>query len=215
MAWADTAYVTAATYRDKNGRVSTDFDTSLSALAVAVSRLYDRRMGVAPAHFAPQTAVTATFVGHGENLLRLRDERGWQHFLRTVDANAIDIDSEADGTFDGYQLDLADAWVRGYPVNAATFGEPYTALELLPGVASADPTRWTNGVEVRITGNWGWAATPGAVVHRCSNIMRELVEVGFGGPTVDIEALEAAAYSNRSVVALLEQGYSYRIPSFA
>lgn len=210
MAWANTAYVTAADYRDKNGRVSTDFDTSLNSLAIAVSRIYDRRMSVAPGEWAPQSALTFTIRSTGGSLLYLRDERGWQHFLRT--ATAIGIDSEDDGTYDGYSLVLGTtARLNGYPMNSATHGDPYTALELRTG---ATPATWPEDVDVRITGDCGYASVPLAVVQRCSNIMRELVQVGFGGPQVDIEAVAKEVDTNRATVAILESGYRQGIPAF-
>lgn len=211
MAWADTAYVTATNYRDRNGRTSSDFDVQLGALAIAVSRIYDRRNGIAPAQYAPQSAMTIDVRSHGGSLLQLRNDRGEQYFLRT--ATAVGIDSENDRTFDGYSLVLGtQAWLQGYPLNATNEGEPFTALELYPGVASASPTVWPDGVLVRITGDLGYAAVPGAVVQRCSNIMRELVEVGFGGPQVDMQAVEAAITGNRYTVSLLEDGYRRRMP---
>lgn len=211
MAWANTAYVIAANYRETNGAVSTDFDTSRGVLATTVSRILDDREGVSPAHFAPQTEVTYTVRCTGGTLLYLRDERGWQMLLRT--ATAIAVDSEMDGTFDGYTLTLATD-VFGYPMNAATYSEPYTALELRPGYAASTLYSWPRDALVRITGNWGFAAVPGGVAERVTRCMRELVEVGYGGPHVDMESVAAALDGNRSTVALLERRYNYSIPAF-
>lgn len=208
-----TAYASTAEYRERNGRVSTDSDTMLTALLTSVSRVVDRRLGVSPGMFKAQTTLTYTVKARGGTLLRLRDERGEQLFLRTVDTNGIDIDTDRDGTFDGYQLDLADAWVRGYPVNASTMSAPFTALELLPGAANADPLSWADGVEVRITGTaWGWATTPGAVKERVIGITRELVQVHLAGPAMDdVASAIDATYGARSLMYMLEQEYNYRV----
>ena len=215
MAWSDTAYATVAEYRERNGRVSTDSDTVLAAMLLSLSRVVDRRLAVAPAEFAPQSAVTFTVKATGGTLLYLRDEMGRQHFLRT--ATAIGIDSEFDGTYDGYTLVLGtDTELQGYPVSASTYNEPYTALELLPGVSGASPTAWPDGAYVRITGNLGYAAVPGAIKDRVIGLTRELVQVHLGGSLTD-EAINAALEANigaRSLMRVLEMEYSRRIPSF-
>jgi len=216
MAWDNTAYATAAEYRTRNGRVSSDLDSTLNEMLLSVSRVVDRRVGVAPAQFAPQTTVELTFASTGGRLLRLRDEQGRQHFLRT--STAIAIDSERDGTFDGYTSIVlgTDAWVKGYPRNALSYGEPYQSLELLPGVASASPGSWPV-CDVKITGNWGWAAIPGGITDRVIGITRELVQVHYGGPVVDdvINAAIEASMGARSLMNLLEQEYRYRLAAFA
>jgi hypothetical protein len=216
VAWADTPYATTSEYRERNGRVSTDSDTTLAALILSLSRVVDRRLGVGPAGIAPQSAVTLTFRSpDGGRLLYLRDEQERQHFLRT--ATAIGIDSEGDNTFDGYTLVLGtDTELRGYPINATTYGEPYTALELMPGVSGASPAAWPKGAEVRITGNWGYTAIPGAIKDRVISLTRELVQVHLGGALTD-EMINAALEANigaRSLMHLLEMEYSRRIPAF-
>jgi hypothetical protein len=215
MAWANTAYATIEEYRQRNGRLASESDITLTALLLSVSRVVDRRLGVAPAEFAAQSAVTFVVKAAGGTLLYLRDEMGRQHFLRTV--TAIGIDSEMDGTYDGYTLVLGtDTELRGYPVSASTYGEPYTALELLPGVSGASPTAWPDGADVRITGDLGWAAVPGAIKDRVIGLTRELVQVHLGGALTD-EAINAALEANigaRSLMHLLEMEYSRRIPAF-
>lgn len=214
MALDLTAYATAAEYRNRNDRSSTNSDALLDAYLLAISRVMDRRLGYAPGMFKPQTSIIYYVTSYGGTRLRLRDERGEQLLLRT--ASAIGIDSELDATYDGFTLVLGtDAWVRGYPVNAATNGEPYTALDLLPGVANADPVEWDTGEEVRITGNWGWAATPGAVKERVIGITRELVEMHVSGGAGVLQDINTAIEMNgnaRALMYLLEQEYSVRLP---
>lgn len=210
-----TAYASAQEYRDRNGRVSTSDDTMVDALLLAVSRVVERRCWVAPGHFKSQTALAYTFTATGGSVLYLRDERGWQHYLRSVTADKIEVDSEVDGTFDGYVLDLADAWVVGYPTNASTYSEPYTALRIRPGVANADPTSWVEGVEVRITGDWGYASTPGAIKERVIGITRELIDVHRAGAALTVNAVDDMIQRHptaRSLMSLLEEQYSARLP---
>ena len=219
MALDLTAYATTTEYRDRNGRVSTDSDVLLSAFLLSVSRVIDRRLGVSPGHFKPQTALTYYVTARGGTLLRLRDERGEQLFLRT--ATAIGIDSERDATYDGSTMVLGtDAWVRGFPVNSATSSEPFTALSILPGVLNADPTEWGDCYDVRVTGTWGWAATPGAIKDRVIGLTRELAEVHSSGASslwsgsMTIEQIDNAITSTptaRALMYLLEMEYNYRV----
>ena len=218
MAYLLTAAATAAEYRQRNGRTSADDDAYLGDLLTTVTRMCERRVGVAPCMFNAQTdSLSFTFRAIGGSRLYLRDGRGSQYFLRGVAANGIDIDSEQDGTFDGYQLDLSDAWVVGHPRDALQFSEPYTAFDILPGVASADPTSWTDGYEVRITSTlWGWAAVPGSFKERVIGITRELVEAHIAGPTMTLQDIESSAQMTPGVMrlmSLLEQEYRYRMPA--
>lgn len=217
MALDLSAVVTAAEWKDRNGEDSSDEDTLIGTLLTSVTRVVERRCEVAPGMFLPQTALTYTFTATGGNLLYLRDERGWMHPLRSVTADSLLIDSESDATFDGYTLDLSDGWVRGYPVNAATESQPYTAIQLLPGVSGAAPTAWTDGWEVRITGNWGYAACPGAIKERVIGITRELLDVHRGGAALDFNSIEDQVNripSARMLLYMLEREFSHRIPHF-
>lgn len=218
MAYVLAAAATAAEYRQRNGRLSADGDAYLGDLLTTVTRVCERRVGVAPGMFNAQTdSLSFTFRAIGGTRLYLRDGRGSQHFLRGVSADGIDIDSEQDGTFDGYQLDFADAWVVGYPRDALQFSEPHTALDILPGVANAAPTSWADGYEVRITSTlWGWAAVPGSFKERVIGITRELVEAHQAGVALSDLAIEAALERlplARSLMALLEREYRYRLPA--
>ena len=213
MAYLLTAAATAAEYRASNGRLAADRDTEVGVLLTSVTRIVERRQGVAPGMWNAQAdSLSFTFRAIGGTRLYLRDERGLQYFLRGVASNGIDIDSERDGSFDGYQLDLADAWVVGHPRNIDQFGEPFTALDILPNVTNADPTSWADGVDVRITStNWGWAAVPGAAKERVIHITRELIETHFAGSAYDETQVEAAMQS-RGLMHLFEREYSHRLP---
>lgn len=189
MALTD-AYATIAQYTARTGDSTAGADSTLTAQLLAVQREMERAIGVPLGAFNSHTA-TYTFpaiprvnISLDGTILRLRDSAGLGYFLQSVTADKIEIDSDADGTYGGYALDLADAWVKGVPENAAAFSEPYTALQLL-SIDAADPTCWPVGPSmVRITGTWGWAAVPGIIVdllcHRTHELVTALKDGGTG-----------------------------------
>lgn len=213
------AAATAAEYRAAVGRVSTAEDATILALLTTVTRVVERRARVAPGMFGPQTdSLTFTFDAPGGQVLYLRDDSGLQYFLRSVADDGIGIDSELDGTFDGYEVDLDDAWVSGKPANALQFSEPYTAIEILPHVSGAAPLCWpARNRSVRITSTaWGWAAVPGAIKQRVIGITRELIDTQHAGAAWTVDMVEEAADrvpSIRSLMALVEREYSYGVPA--
>lgn len=218
MAIALTAAATAAEYRERNGRVSTSLDTLLGTLLTTVTRVVEKRIGLAPGMLVAQASETFVFDAIGGTTLYLRDRAGMQYLLRTVTADGIGVDGEQDGTYDYYELDFADAWVRGLPENAAAFSEPFTAVELLSHMSDADPVKWPDQrASIQIAGAWGWATTPGGVKERVIGIVRELVDThgaGMANPAsftaVDdaIERIPAA----RGLMSMLETEYRYRLP---
>lgn len=220
------AYATPAEYRERNGRVSTNDDEMVRTLLTEVSRVVDRRCGVADGMFYPHDSIenpspdliVFTFDAFGGRTLYLRDAENMQYLLRAVNANLIEIDG-GDGAFDEYALDLADAWLRGIPANASTFNRPFTALEFLPHVTGATVTTWPAQVAaVRITGDWGWASTPGAIKERVIGITRELIDAHHAGAAMMVSQIEEAISSMpaaRALMYMLEKEFSYRIPSFA
>ena len=182
MALTD-AYVTVADFRARIGEKSDGADSVLTAQLLNTQRELERALGLHLGAFNSHTG-TYIFPAHGGTVLRLRDSAGRGYFLQSITADKIEIDSDADGTYGGYALDLADGWVRGIPENAAAFSEPYTALELLP-LSDADPTCWPDASgAVRITGTWGWAAVPGIIVdlicHRTNEMRTAFKEGGLG-----------------------------------
>lgn len=215
MAYDLAAAATAAEYRARVGRVSSAEDAVVTAMLTTVTRVVERRAGVAPGMFNAQTdSLSFKFNAHGGTILILRDEQGLKYFLRGVTADGIDIDSEKDGTFDGYQLDFDDAWVRGLPANASQFSQPYSEIELLPHVTNAAPIAWPDHhAAVRITSTtWGWAAVPGAVKERVIGITRELIDAQHAGLAMTVSAVEEAidrVPAARSLMALLEREYNF------
>lgn len=213
-----TAVATAGEYRDRTGKQSTAADTTIGALLTTMTRVVERRIGVAPGMLKPQTGLTFTFSAQGGSRLHLRDDRGSQYLLRSITADSLKIDASRDGTFDDYLLDTADLWVTPIPVNAAALEQPYTAIDLRP-LASATITQWPDAeASVQITGTWGWAATPGALKERVIAMTRELIETHAAGPTLTIANLDESVQINpttRSLMAMLEREFRYRIPAVA
>jgi hypothetical protein len=95
--------------------LSTDDATAIGAMLLTVTRVVERRIGLAPGMLLPQTALTFTFSATGGKRLYLRDERGFQYLLRAITADSLKVDSDADGAFDDYLFDSADAWVSPVP----------------------------------------------------------------------------------------------------
>lgn len=203
-------------FRERNGRVSSNDDTMVREGLLTMTRVVERRIGLAPGMLLPQPAQTRTFCGTGLSLLRLRDARGFQSLLRT--ATAIGVDSENDGTFDGYSWVLGTtSRLRGFPVDAVTMNEAYTALELLNGAPL--PT-WTDGVEVRVTGDMGLAADSPIRVslkERVIALTRELLDAHHAGGAMSLNAVDDAIQTMpaaRSLMHMIEREYPYAIVSF-
>lgn len=170
-----TAYATAAEYRLRTGDQTTGVNATLDAQLLGVSRWVEEALAVMPGYFNPHVG-TYIFDGSGERVLYLRDREGRGYCLTAIDADSLKIDSDLDGAFDDFTLDLADAFVRGLPENAASASKPFTALELLTGRSSTISLwpRFPGNIE--ITGTFGWAAVPDQVVELVCHRTQELRE---------------------------------------
>lgn len=216
-----TPLASAAEYRARNGQVSSDDDTMISTLLLGMTRVVERRIGVAPGMLLPQTSLTFTFNASGGQRLRLRDERGFQYLLRSITADSLKVDTDADGSFDDYLLDTADAWVQLYPANASDFDEPYTAIDLRSGITGATLTSWPDAdYSVQIVGNWGASATSAIranLKERVIAIVRELIDAHRAGAAMNVYAVEEAITRTptaRALMAMIEREYNYRLPAF-
>lgn len=199
-------YAYAADFDTSAGELPAPDETRMNALLKMASDLVDLARGVAPGHWGPiDTPTTYTFDACGEALLRLRDEGMIQYLLRSVVADKIEVDENLDGTYE-HTLDLADAWVEGYPRNAGVF----TALRLIPR-PGATPTAWRG--RVRVTGAWGHATVPVAVKQRVIDIAHALSQRGYAGELADqaLQQGEAPAW----VMKLVDSLYNHRLPAIA
>ena len=191
------AYATAAQFRLRVGSKAAASDADLDAQLLLCSRLVERSLQVMVGAFNSHTA-TYTFDARGGALLSLRDRAGRGYFLQAINADGLGIDSELDGTYDGYVLDLNDAWLRGLPESAVAGSEPYSMLELLGHLSSASPSRWLDQpANVRIAGTWGWAAVPGAILELTVSIVHDLRQAHLGGATLEVPALDGGGFPMR------------------
>lgn len=188
------AYCSLDDYRDRIQDKGTGADAVVSAQLVAGSRLCDRSMRLAPGGFNSATG-TRRFSGNGEKVLWLKDDTG-HHFLQSVDEDGIAIDDDADGTAE-YLIDPTnEAWVVGLPRNAAVFSEPYDRLQLLGLTSNTTLSTWPEGeYNIAITGTWGWATVPDAIVDFVAHLVHD-IQVGLvAGATLEMPTIDAGGLS--------------------
>ena len=155
-------------------------DDLLDEQLEAASRLVDQELRVFPGHFAPTTA-TLIFSTDGGLILRLRDESGLAHGLRSVDADGIKPDYDLTGRYDQEGWDLDDAWIWPQARNALAQEMPYHALELRP-LSNVPEASWpTGGGSVQIAGEWGWPAIPAPIRDVTVHVAREMRDSLRGG----------------------------------
>jgi hypothetical protein len=214
------AYATADQYRERVGNQASGADSTLDAELLAASRLLDRSLGQHDGALNSHSA-TYEFDGDGGPVLWLRDRGGRQYLLRSVGAGGITLDTNRTGAYDGYSLDFDDAWVRGLPENAVALGRPFTAIELLGHITSAEPTRWVaqRGL-VRITSTaWGWAAVPESAVELTVHLAHDTREGHRGGATLSAPTIDDAGLSLQSESWRLWKAYerslTHRLPVVA
>ncbi|MFZ2738433.1 MAG: hypothetical protein WAY02_09400 [Burkholderiaceae bacterium] len=186
MARAD-AYATLAEYRAANRDGQSGADTTISNLLTGTSRLLERDLSLQEGAFNSYTG-THYFGANGGAILNLEDTDGYTYFLQTIAANGCGIDSELDGTYDGFALDLADAFLIGQPENTAS--KPFTQLRLMSW-ASATVTVWPVAPRsVKINGTWGHAAVPDVVKHLTIRLTRLMLDSHLGGGAQVIPAID-------------------------
>lgn len=182
------AYATLAEYKAEYNLTASTWDTEITAALLGRSRVAEKLLGVAAGYFNTHSA-TYVFDGHGESVLWLRDRSGVGYCLTAITADNCSIDTNLDGTAD-YTLDLADAWLRGLPENAAGLSEPFTALELLPHT-TATITKWPDlPASISITGTWGWAAVPHQINQFTLKLVRDLRDMQTGGATQQVRDID-------------------------
>lgn len=196
-------------------------DTRTSALLKSMTRVVEKRMGLAAGMLLPQNSETFTFDAEGGRRLWLRDNDDLLYPLRTITADSLKFDTDADASFDDYTWDFDDAWVVGYPRNAAAISEPYTAIDLVARGSYSLLAFPDAEYSVQIVGNWGYAAnspTTEAIKQRIIGITRELIETHHAGASWTSDSVEMAIAQNsslRSMMMMIEQEYSHRLPVIA
>lgn len=185
------AYATAAQYRAAVGDKASATDATLDAQLLTISRLLEKAMSLAPGAFNSASSQTLIFDGKGGTQLRFRDDAGLQYFVQSVASDGIGIDTEDDGTYDGYALDLNDAWVAGFPANAAAMSEPYRGIELLSYLGTCNPTSWPYRKRaVRISCTTGWASVPQVIQDLVIHRAQEWREALKSGQTRDLPSFD-------------------------
>ena len=187
---SDVAYAEFNDYAQRENADLADQNT-IEAQLLAMSRYIDRKLRCAPGLFAPANGQTFYFDGSGSHLLPLRDDEGAYYPLRSVDADAIRPDYDRTGDYDqALSWDLDDVFIWPIPRNHEGIGRPIKSLELRR-IGRAPYTIWpyADG-SVRITGDWGWATTPPAIVELVVKLTRDVVDSQRGGGTASIAPLE-------------------------
>lgn len=210
------AYATIAQFRAAIGDKATAADATITAELLTMSRQLERALGLAPGYFnASATGQARVFDGNGRSILELRDREGYGYCLTAIVADSLAIDSNLDGSYDDYTLDLSDAWVRGLPANAAAHSEPFTAIELRP-LTTATLTIFPRlpGC-VQITGTWGWAAVPqiiiDLVIHRTHDL-RQGLSAGATGAIAAFDSPEQMQPRSLWLFREAEKLYGRRLP---
>lgn len=213
------AYATDAQYRAVTGDKSTGTDATLNAHLLTNSRLLEKALMLAPGAFNSASSQTLYFDGHGGTRLRFRDDAGLQHFVQSIDANGIGIDSEGDGTYDGYALDLADAWVVGWPANASAGSEPYRGLELLAYLSTCTPSAWPDRKRaVKLLCTTGWLAVPRIINDLVIHRTQELREALKAGQTRELPSFEGGVPMSKTTSWLFREAerlYGAKLPVVA
>ena len=212
------SYATLAQYRAAIGDKATAADATITAELTVMTRQLERALMLAPGYFNASSASQArVFDGNGRDTLQLRDSAGYAYCLTAIATDGIAIDSDLDGSYD-YTLDLADAWVRGLPENAAAHSEPFTAIQLRP-LSSATLTIFPRlpGC-VQITGTWGWAAVPqiiqDLVIHR-THELRQGLSAGATGAVAAFDGVEQMQPKTLWLFREAERLYGRQLPVFA
>lgn len=123
-----------------------------------------------------------------------------------ITLTAFATDQSGDGTFSTTWTQNTDFVLE--PLNAAADGQPYTRIRTHPRhVTFGLPAWWPRSV--RVTGKFGWAATPGPIVEATTILAAQLVkrarEAPFGivAIGVDVGAVSRIAQTDPTVRFLL------------
>lgn len=218
MAEITDAYVDAAYYQARNtSGASVASAQRLGEDLLAMSRAFDFECGLAPGTLNDVADVTLYLDGRGGERLPFRDdvERLW--LVRSI--SAIGIDTEGDGTYDGIELTLSNAWVAGYPANNAVVGKPYEGLDLLTYLRNCNPSAWPKRPRaVRLQCTLGYATMPEQVKQVICAITRELRdEIGAGGAQEYQRFDESMPLTSQTwkQIARLKAEFSRRLPAVA
>ncbi len=190
MAWND-PYGTAAEYRARVGKESADHDTDILEQIQAVSDLTNKRCH---RQFNQTSEVARTFTRTSPLAVSIPD-------LVSLADEGFAVDTTLDGTFD---TTIANGDLLLLPTQASEDPDPYTRIELHPKqqTITALPTA-RHAIE--ITGTWGWAAVPNAILERVYAIVRELRDLQEAGYTLTLQNVDAAVAISPRGPALMNE----------
>lgn len=210
-------YVTAEEYRAAKGDFKTAVDAILDAQLDGMSRLLDRKLRLIPGAFNSASSEVRTVDSYGGHVLWLRDRDGRGFFLQTG-TYTIGIDTENDGTYDGYTFDQSTAWLRPLPDNASDGSEPAYALEFLTGRTGATLTEWPDLVSgVQVSGTLGWATVPQLIKELVIHRVTELRDAHKAGSTGELGTFDGGIPMQPNTKWLFKEAetlYTRRVPVF-
>lgn len=187
------AYAEVEDYKARNRMTGDADDQEIAALLLLNSRRAEKLLHCAAGYWNTHSG-TYVFDAYGGTILDLRDSAGMAYCLTAITADSLALDTDGDGSFDDYTLDLADAWVRGLPANAASFSEPFTSIELLP-ISSATITSWPDApASVQIAGTFGWAAVPTAIREFVIALTRDMRDTHMAGSTRELQGPDGETF---------------------
>lgn len=177
MAWND-AYGTAEEYRARVGKSDAADDADIGEQLIAVSGLLNRECH---RQFNLSGEVARQFTRTSPIAVAVTD-------LVTLSADGFTVDTTGDGVFET-TIDSGDLILL--PRMAAEDPDPYTRIELhrkQTTITQLPRTRYC----IQITGTWGWAAVPNAIVEAVYSIVREIRDLQEGGYTATLENVDIA-----------------------
>ena len=185
------AYATFVQYKARQG-VDDSQKSRVEEQLLAMSRYLDLKLNMVPGGFAPIPSESFLFEGRGGDTLYLRDGEGAVYPLRSVDSDGIRPDYERSGDYSTthYKWDLDDPFIWPIPRNGAAIERPFRALQLRR-VGSSPATIWpySDGA-VQITGDWGWAMTPGPIRELVIYLARDIADSQQGGAAAVLAPLD-------------------------
>lgn len=119
------------------------------------------------------------------------------------DLTSLKTDPDGDGTFQYTWTEHTDFELE--PLNAATDGEPWTAIRRRPAGGYYLPCLMPRSVQV--IGDFGWAATPPAIVQAASILATRLLVRSRQAPLavlINAETAARIASTDPDVAALVE-----------
>lgn len=173
-------FANVALYRASSGKTDPGADAEILRGLTTITRYLQKRLGRSFTKDA--AAVARIFVPKSRNRSPVEGwaeaENPWKasgasrvlYVDDLVSVSALEIDTNRDGT---YATDLSASDYELTPRNAAVGAEPgpYTAIEL---TSNGSQWAWSPGINVKVTGIWGWPSVPEPIVAGCIEITRIL-----------------------------------------